>query len=198
MGGGGSIHPLFVEDLINVLENLHENPNSPTVTIVNDLAKIISNRLIKPDISLGIVNTLRALKAFCGINVNEISAFQSIFSEIGKNYLKYNEEQKIDIIKSLGKRSFCNREVFKAVSYDIVATGKTHENCIEVLSALCQVNLEQEDYGKKIFNELTALMISEPKALLENLIIKLAFGLAKNNASKETIEMVMKKNQSFE
>lgn len=174
-------HPLYIEELFDVLESINELDFLENLEIVDILVESISARLSKFDFNLGTPGLVRSLNSFSGFHTKNISFYEQLFSNIGKFYLKFTDDQKVEVLTALGKRGFSNKAIFEIIVKDLSNPSKDlrDDHSIAIMSSLCQVNLENEPYATRAFSQiLTSLNVT---ALAENLLADLGFVLAKKN-----------------
>ena len=189
-------HPLYIDELFYILDNVTENSNNLHNNIIQILIKLIDDRVSQDDCVLEQVNAIKGLSSFCNLSVREVKSYQKIFSTIGSHYLRLFDYQKQEILTALGNRGFCNTEVFKVIVNDFLNENAGREYLIDAFSSVCDVNLENESYANLLYNSVIKLLENENKFLYENHTIRLGYGLSKKRAPKKYFQLLIEKFHS--
>ncbi|OMJ75023.1 hypothetical protein SteCoe_25941 [Stentor coeruleus] len=184
-------HPLYIEELFYIMENIHYNSKVMNYNVIEKFINSVGERIICDDCGLNLINAIRGIKAFCKFPYKGSMVFQKLFSDIGRLYLKFNEDQKVEIIQALGDRGFCNKEVFKIVIKDLIKKYEFKESIINSLAAVCDVNLHNEPFVPVLYEQVDSIIKSRQKMINHSLVIKSAYSLAHNNASIDKLESLM-------
>lgn len=185
-------HPLYIEELFYILENIHYNSSVVNYNVIEKFIDSVGKRIICDDCGLNLINAIRGIKAFCKFPYKESMVFQKLYSDVGRLYLKFNEEQKVEIIQALGDRGFRNKEVFKNVMKDLLKKHEYKDSLINVLSAACDVNIQKEAFIPELYDHLDNIIKNQIKIISHPVVIKSAYCLAHKGAPIEKFESLLR------
>ena len=117
----------------------------------------ISFKLQKESYNVGGKFLVTFFICYCKFTTKRSKQLVSLFSEIGKQYLKLTIEQKVAIMKACGSVGIVNKEMFKVIFMDLQRVEEFNRNLVtDALVGLCDVNLEDSLFASEVFSELAS------------------------------------------
>ncbi|CAG9334002.1 unnamed protein product [Blepharisma stoltei] len=128
------------------------------------------------------------------ISTREFGTFAALYADLGMNYFKFTDREKVTILECLGKRSVQNSEIFETICSEILAGPEKYSKYYpQILNAIAEANYENEPWAEHIKKLISDYVINNPNLLQkDHNSLKLLWALIKCDAPLNAIEIAAK------